>query len=335
MLANATSAVTISGSGLHTLTINATNANGNTAGNGINMDSAAGALTISANVALGGNQTWTNNSTTNSLTVSGQVSGGFSLTKAGVGTVVLSNATGNSYTGGTTINNGLLQVSNSSGSATGTGNVVVNSGGSLRGAGFIAPSTTNSITVNAGGTIIGGSSTSTLTIGGTGVTLNLGNGASGAILGTELAHTGITSPGFGTANASLISLLNNDVLNLNAGLGNTFTINLVDSGLNGGIQDLTSYTVTLATVATAGNIKLNGVTQTANTVIATSNYNITTTGFGNSLTSASLFVDGTGTMLQMTFATPEPHHIMLICVAVLLMGVYGRRWFLRRKLAAI
>ena len=45
-----------------------------------------------------------------SLTVSGVISGGKSLTMSGAGTLVLSNA--NTYTGGTTINSGVLQVTN-------------------------------------------------------------------------------------------------------------------------------------------------------------------------------------------------------------------------------
>ena len=53
------------------------------------------------------------------------------------GTVLLSRADGNLYDGSTTIHSGLLAVSNTSGSATGSGPVVVASGGALGGTGII------------------------------------------------------------------------------------------------------------------------------------------------------------------------------------------------------
>jgi fibronectin-binding autotransporter adhesin len=53
------------------------------------------------------------------------------------GTVLLSRADGNLYDGSTTIHSGLLAVSNTSGSATGSGPVTVSSGGALGGTGFI------------------------------------------------------------------------------------------------------------------------------------------------------------------------------------------------------
>ena len=84
-------------------------------------------------------------------TYSGSInSGGGRLTKQGTGDFTLSGA--NSYTGGTTINGGRLIVANASGSATGTGNVTVNSTGILMGTGNIS----GSVTVNIGGVIMSG-----------------------------------------------------------------------------------------------------------------------------------------------------------------------------------
>jgi autotransporter-associated beta strand protein len=60
---------------------------------------------------------------------------GGSLIKVGRGRLTLSNA--NTYTGGTTVNRGSLLIRNSTGSATGTGPVQVNTG-TLGGSGFIA-----------------------------------------------------------------------------------------------------------------------------------------------------------------------------------------------------
>ena len=59
----------------------------------------------------------------------------------------------NTYSGGTTIVEGTLLANNSSGSATGSGNVAVDIGGILGGLGTIAPTSGHSITVASGGNI--------------------------------------------------------------------------------------------------------------------------------------------------------------------------------------
>ena len=97
---------------------------------GITVNPGAGAATISAPVALGASQTWTNNSS-NSLTVSGSVAnGGNTLTLAGSGNTTISGVIGggsggvaaagsglvvlaatNTYTGPTTVSGGTLTLS--------------------------------------------------------------------------------------------------------------------------------------------------------------------------------------------------------------------------------
>ena len=127
---------------------------GNTAGVGIAIGSTANAFTVNVPVALGGNQSWTNNSA-NLFTVGGTVTGkatvastltlantgaaattlsgvvadGASGTLAlvvnntGAGVTTLSN-TGNTFSGGTTLNGGTLTSTVSGGY--GAGNVTVN-----------------------------------------------------------------------------------------------------------------------------------------------------------------------------------------------------------------
>ena len=80
--------------------------------------------TINAPVILGGNNTWETVGTS-TLTVGGNVSGGFGLTKQGPGTLILSGS--NSYTGGTTVATGTLQL-NSAGALPSGGNVAVTGG---------------------------------------------------------------------------------------------------------------------------------------------------------------------------------------------------------------
>ena len=197
-----------------TLTINAladsnTNSSGytgNPAGNGISI-AAAGPVTINVPVLLGNSQTWTNSSTSGlSITssVNGTAAGGntqtLTLTNAGGGGTTFSGAIGdgtaggnlavvvnntgagttvfagsNSYTGGTTISSGTVQVTNANGlpSGAGTGNVVLGSSGG----GILDLDGTPVVYINglAGG---GGTSLGQVINSGTGTiaTLNLGNG---------------------------------------------------------------------------------------------------------------------------------------------------------------
>ena len=146
---NASGNVTIGGTRM--LTIEATNANGNAAGNGIDSQKTSGTNTISAKVGLASSQTWTVASG-GTLAVSGVVSdfgAGYSLTKDGLGVLALSGA--NTFTGATNVTAGILRLTGASALA-GTSGVAITSGASL-------------VVVNVSPTI---SANQTLTLNGTG-----------------------------------------------------------------------------------------------------------------------------------------------------------------------
>jgi autotransporter-associated beta strand protein len=125
------------------------------------------------------------------------------ITKTGAGTLDLTYG-GNNYRGGTRVSAGTLLVSNLSGSATGTGAVTVEAGGTLGGSGTIGGATT----INSGGTLAPGSSIESL---GTGA-LSFSNGSA---LALELNSSVATSVG-----ADLV------VVNGNLSLDNPGTITL-------------------------------------------------------------------------------------------------------------
>ena len=93
--------------------------------------------------------------TNGSVDFSGDITGGFGVTKEGAGQVIFSAA--KSYTGSTTVTDGILAVN----STLASGNVSVGSGATLQGTGNI----TNFVAIAAGGTLAPGNSIGTLTVG--------------------------------------------------------------------------------------------------------------------------------------------------------------------------
>ncbi len=95
----------------------------------------------------------------NSGTVNVRLGGAGALTKSTPGTTTITAA--NLYSGGTVINGGTLSVNNSTGSGTGSGNVSINSGGTLAGNGFIS----GLVSSGPGGVIAPGNSVGQLNTG--------------------------------------------------------------------------------------------------------------------------------------------------------------------------
>ena len=272
--------VTIGGTKM--LTLDATTANGNALGNGITSSNTSGTNTISAKIGLGGNQTWTTASG-GTLAVSGAVSdfgGGYSLTKAGAGTLTLSAV--NSLTGPITISAGELQIGGA---------------GSLNAAGF-AGNITNNGTLRFSSSV--GSTYSGL-ISGTGALIKDTSSGSTLILSGLNTYSGGTTINTGTLEMGLlnqaafgsgpITVNTGTQLNLNrSAMTNSLTLNGGTLYNSNGFGDAWNGPVTLlgtpifnstATLTVAGNISGSGtLTKIGSAILAltgTNNYTGITT----------------------------------------------------------
>jgi autotransporter-associated beta strand protein len=160
-------------------------------------------------------------------TVSGEITGPLefsALSKNLEGTLALTAA--NTYGGDTTINGGTLLANNTSGSATGTGNVFVNNTGTLGGTGSVS----GLVTVNAGGHVAPGESIESLDVGSLTVEID-------SFLDFELGAPG--SPG---VTSDLLNVLDFDGLTINGG-----SVTLTEAGgLAVGTYTLIDYAGTLA-----------------------------------------------------------------------------------------
>ena len=113
----------------------------------------------SGTTITGGGTTYAIGGKNINCTFSGNIESTASVIKNGTATLTLNGA--NTYNGGTTINSGTLLANNSSGSGTGSGNVIVANGGTLGGTGAIS----GAVTVNSGGALAPGNPPGALAIG--------------------------------------------------------------------------------------------------------------------------------------------------------------------------
>jgi len=229
--------------------------------------------------------------------VNGVVGSVLSVAKSGTGTQTLSGIL-NTYSGGTTISDGKLNVTNASASATGTGNVDVSGGATttLSGTGFI----TGLTTLTSGSRLAPGVNTS-----GTntnfGVAGTLSTGTTGGLTLTN-AHLDFDL-------ATLAAGTNDKIITGALSLGSTiaFTFN----GLGATLQTGTAYTLIDATSVSgfsAGNIS------TAFLGALDGNY------------TASYTVNGTTNDLEVTFgAIPEPSTWALLAFSLTTVMVLRRR----------
>jgi fibronectin-binding autotransporter adhesin len=178
--------------------------------------SSGGTVILSSDLVTGGN-----NSSTTFSGIIGSPGANGGLIKIGTGVFTLAPwSGGNAYSGSTTINAGTLLVNNTSGSGTGAGPVVVNSGGVLGGTGMIY----GAVTINSGGHIAPGASIESLDVGS--VTL-----AAGSILDFELGTIA------GDDVSDLLNVTTTSGLTVNGG-----TLNLTNAaGMTGGLYTLIDY----------------------------------------------------------------------------------------------
>ena len=178
---------------------------------GIFDSSSAGANTLQLGMTLSGGQTFMVLFDSQTLNLGGVLEGGASLTKVGSGTLVLSGA--NSYSGTTTVNDGILNISNGSALGSTLAGTVINSGASLRVLGATAVGA-EAITLDGPGF-------------GSNATLIVQPGTTGAV------RAGVSSSWAGTVN--LVSTIQMSIANGSQAVpSDQFTLGGVISG-NGGL----------------------------------------------------------------------------------------------------
>ncbi len=274
------------------------------------------------------------------------------------GTLLANNVSGSATgSGNVVVNSGGNLGGNGFIVSTGANGVTINDGGSIRGG---TAGTYNTLTLGTNTTP-------------TSLTLNSTTGAGlpsvGSTLTTEVLHS--AGDGVNTLHSSslidlsahassFVNLGGSGTAALGTGTGNHININIVDTTTS--LVATESYTIILAkafqvngsTSPTLTNFKLNG-TQLSTvgdgvtpTSIDSGNFgsvgtsgiaNVTVSnnaGFGPSQ-SWALLIDPTGQYLELSInptASPEAHHILLICVVVLLAGYAVRRRFQLRGMQA-
>jgi fibronectin-binding autotransporter adhesin len=131
---------------------------------GINLSTTGAVLTVgpTAEIALNANQTW-NLKAGAACVLDCRISGGYSINYASGGTWFVGNATGNTYTGGTTVNGCVVRVG--SGTAFGTGTVTINNA-QVSSSSTTGYSLANALTLNGTMTLGDATNTGFLSFGG-------------------------------------------------------------------------------------------------------------------------------------------------------------------------
>jgi autotransporter-associated beta strand protein len=293
---------------------------------------------------------------TGSVEFDGAVGGAGGLTKAGAGTLTLSSS--NDYSGPTTVNAGTLRLANPGGSATGSGNVIINNGGTVALSGD-GNSSAALITINAGGILnvtgrtnavglLSGQTlrgTGTATSGATASRMILGlqsvtvaNGAAiqagdGSATGVLVVQSAGGSLAFDSGSELKLRITGGAPSNTLGGSGNGPATNslLVMSGsgtltfANGMVFDFNGTGLAASPPGSAFSYQIGtGPTHATDLTLTAANVTFSTTGFA--AFNQSILYQADGDIYFNFMAVPEPASVLAVCCgAAVAIRVLRRR----------
>lgn len=271
---------------------------------GIDVADNAGAITISAPVVLGADQTWSvagTGANGSSLTVSGAITGSGALNISSVGSGVVTLSGANTYNGATNVNSGVLRAGSATGfsanstytissGATLRLNAFNNSIGALSGAGIVENGGTTNISLTAGANNASTTFSGTLQNGGANTLSFIKSGTGTLTLTGAANHTGTTTVSGGVLVAAGTSTATGNIT-----VGNTASVNAVLNVVSGGT--LTGGTLTVGTATGSfGAVNVTGGTLTMATPETTD-----TISFGAANGGYGAFTISSGTFTQPRF----------------------------------
>lgn len=272
------------------------NVAGGTLALGANNDTVAAVTLASGSISGTGGTLTASSFDVRSGNVSAMLGGTGALTKSTAGTVILTGD--NTYSGGTTISAGTLEVNNTSGSGTGSGSVTVTS--TLKGDGSITASSGNSVIVN-GAMILG---------------------ATGATAGTDFS---LTTSGAGSTIFGATSLLSLDLWS-STGIDQTGILAAADMLRLFGTLDIISGAQLKLSNPNALTFQVGDMFRLIDWTALTTRTGTFTEDFAGITLSPGLSIDSSAFYTLGTIsivAIPEPSRALLLMIG--LAGLIARR----------